>query len=290
MSVQNARERAISELAEALKVSRAGLFVGSGISSISGLPSWKMLLGELIDRLDGQPGLEPGIISDAKLLLEDKSKWLTLAQLLKRELGQVYTDYITERFTDNKIKPNKVHEAFVELDWKVIVTTNYDRLIERAFAKKFGDEGDIPVFTFSSAPKIASNYRRGSKFILKAHGDAREAPESIVLTETDYRHLVHREIGYQTILQAIFTTNSFLFIGFSLTDPDLHLLLSFLHSAFHGDTPIHYALMPENERLNAEDKVYYDDFRIHIIPIKPTDREGDTLLFLSDLKNALATK
>ena len=171
----------------------------------------------------------------------------------------------------------------VGVNWRAIVTTNYDRLIERAFAKKFGDDDDIPVLLYDNAARIASNYRRNKQFILKAHGDARERPEKVILTEKDYRRTIHCEIGYQSILQSLFTTTSFLFLGCSLADPDLRLLLSFLHSAFHGDTPTSYALIPSNERLSVEDRRFYHDFSIHIVPIDPSNRENEILSFIEDL-------
>lgn len=287
MSTSHVKERALGELCEAFENKCASLFVGAGISAMSGLPSWSGLLGELIDQLKGQPGVPDALITDAHELLKDRSKWLTLAQLLRGELGKTFTDFMGRRFTDNKVKPNEIHDLIVDLPWRAIVTTNYDRLIERTFAKKFGDEGDIPVLTYSSPGGIASNYRRCERFILKAHGDAKERPESIVLTESDYRQLVHREIGYQAVLQALFTTNSFLFIGCSLADPDLKMLLAFLHSAFHGDTATHYALVPSDERLSAEDKVLFNDFSIHVIPINPARRMEEVKEFLAELKTRI---
>ncbi|MEN3944238.1 SIR2 family protein [Prosthecobacter sp. SYSU 5D2] len=286
MSQKHVRQRALDELGAAFKNGRASLFVGAGISAISGLPSWSGLLDELIVELKGQPGVSTRLIADARKLLKDRSKWLTLAQLLRNELGKKFNEFVGRRFADSKIKPNEVHDLIVDLPWSAIVTTNYDRLIERAFARKLGDQGDIPVLTYASPGGIASNYRRGEKFIVKAHGDAKMKPESVVLTESDYRNLVHREIGYQAVLQALFTTNSFLFIGCSLADPDLRMMLTFLHSAFHGDTATHYALIPSDERLDAEDKVLFHDFSIHVIPVDKRKRTEEITNFLEDLKKA----
>lgn len=282
MSAVAVRAAAIEELIAARETGRAGLFVGAGVSVGGGLPTWKGMLGELIALLEKQPGGTSGLVADAKALLKDSAKWLVLAQLLRNELGYAFNDYITMRFLEAK-KPTKIHESIVDPGWHTIVTTNYDRLIEKAFAEELGSAGDIPVFTYQDAPRIASCFRRGEQFVLKAHGDARESPESIVLTESDYRKLIHREIGYKTVLQAIFTTTSFLFLGCSLSDPDLRLLLGFLHSAFHGDTPKHYALVPSNERSDAEDKVFSQEFKIHVVAIDPMNREKEILKFLKDL-------
>ena len=285
MSSIAVRARAVKELIEARNAGTAGLFVGAGASAGSGLPTWKGMLAELIDLLDSQPGTSADLTADAKVLLATPAKWLILAQLLKSELGKAFDNYIIQRFADPASKPNKIHENIVDSKWQVLVTTNYDRLIEKAFAQKLGARGDIPVFTYQDAPRVASCFRRGEQFVLKAHGDAREAPDYIILTESDYRKLVHAQIGYQTILQAIFTTTSFLFLGCSLSDPDLRLLLSFLHSAFHGDTPRHYALIPSDQRLNAEDRVFSQDFNIHVVPIDPGNKERDILKFLNELKS-----
>lgn len=287
MSVGDVKERALNELSDAFKNNCASLFIGAGISSMSGFPAWGGLLEELIGQLKGQPGVPDTLIDDAHELLADRSKWLTLAQLLRNGLGKTFSEFVGKRFTENSIKPNEVHDLVVDLPWRTIVTTNYDRLIERTFARRLGDEGDIPVITYSNPGAVASSYRRGQRFILKAHGDAKEKPEAVVLTEADYRQLVHREIGYQAVLQALFTTNSFLFIGCSLADPDLKMLLAFLHSAFHGDTATHYALVPSNERLGAEDKVLFDDFSIHVIPIDPANRKEEVMEFLTELKRRI---
>lgn len=278
------RARAIKEIKEAISEKRAGIFVGAGASQGSGLPGWAGLLNELITELKGQPGVSTQTVTDCESLATDPSKALVLAQILKTELGKTFSDFIERRFTDTSIKPNSIHQTLVDIEWRAIVTTNYDRLIERAYAKRYAGDDDIPVLLYDNAPRIASNYRRCKNFILKAHGDARERPEQIVLTEQDYRKIIHAEIGYQSILQSLFTTTSFLFVGCSLSDPDLRLLLGFLHSAFHGDTPTCYALVPSDERLSAEDKVFFHDFSIHVVPI---DSENKTVSITSFLKELL---
>lgn len=283
MNQTQVRARAIGELKEALAENRASIFVGAGASVDSGLPTWAGLLGEMINEVESQPGCDTSFISDARMLLTDKAKWTLLAQILKREMGFHFGDFIGRRFADKTTKPNDVHKAIVETPWKTIVTTNYDRLLEKSFIEIGGDDADIPTLTYSSASKIASSYCRNNRFILKAHGDAKVDPERVIMTEADYRHLVHRELGYQSILQTIFTTNSFLFVGSSVSDPDLHLLLGFLHSAFHGNTPVNYALLPENERLSAEDKLLFSDFKIHTVTIDPKNRANDIKSFLQAL-------
>lgn len=280
--------RAVSELAKEINGGSGMLFVGSGTSAASGLPAWHGLLGELINLLEGTPAarLNPTIIPEARELLNDRSKWLVLAQLLRSELTDEFYKFINERFTDRHIAPNPVHEAIWSIGWRAIVTTNYDELIEKSYAQHTGGKDLISKFTYETPGTAASSFRRRIPFVLKAHGDA-QVPDTVILTERDYRELIHVQRGFQTLLQTLFCTNSFLFIGASVSDPDLRLLLGYLHTAFHGDTPMHYALIPDNERLNAEDKVLFDEFRIHTVPIPAADRSGATIEFLKDLKDAV---
>jgi hypothetical protein len=283
--------RAIDELSKEAFGNSAMLFVGSGISVPSRLPTWSGLLTELIDILSGTPAAKfnPNLEIEARELLKDRSKWLLLAQLLRSELTDRFFTFINERFTDRSIVPNIVHDAIWKINWRGIITTNYDDLIEKSYAKYTGGTDLIAKITYETPGTAASAFRRGLPFVLKAHGDA-QTPDTVILTERDYRELIYVQRGLQTLLQTFFCTTSILFIGTSVNDPDIRMLLGFIHSAFHGDTPTHYALIPDNERLNVEDKLLFDEFRIHTIPIPASSRSDATIEFLADLHAAIEVR
>lgn len=280
--------QAIEELSKEIHTNCGMLFVGSGTSAVSGFPTWSGLLNELIELLERTPAAKfnVNLIPEARELLKDRSKWLLLAQLLKTELTDRFYRYINEKFTDRAIIPNEIHEKIWAFKWRGIITTNYDDLIEKSYAKFTSGSDLISKFTYETPGTAASSFRRGIPFVLKAHGDA-QVPDTVVLTERDYRELIHVQRGFQTLLQTYFCTNSILFIGTTITDPDIRMLLGFIHTAFHGDTPTHYALIPDSERLTAEDKILFDEFRIHTVPIPATDRTNATLEFLTDLEKAV---
>ncbi|MBC6436058.1 hypothetical protein FM036_44305 [Nostoc sp. HG1] len=71
--------------------------------------------------------------------------------------------------------------------FKVLITTNYDSLIEQAYygiRKQFA-----PVITFDNGRAIAYNLWENKFFILKAHGDVKINLSRLVLTEKDYRNI-----------------------------------------------------------------------------------------------------
>jgi hypothetical protein len=69
-----------------------------------------------------------------------------------------------------------------------------------------------------------------------------------------------------------------------LNDPDIQLLMGFLHSSFHGKTPPHYALVPASERESAEINQLFHDFKMNVIALDDADFGGQVLSFLNDLK------
>ena len=79
-------------------------------------------------------------------------------------------------------------------------------------------------------------------FILKAHGDINR-PATVVLTARDYREIIHQNPAFNAMFSALLMTNAVLFLGYSLGDPDLNLLLDSQLSAFSEQVPPRYALM-----------------------------------------------
>jgi hypothetical protein len=277
------------DLRSAFKENKCGIFVGAGISQPAGLPDWSGMLKELIGCVRQLPNPEPQLMRDLNRLLKDKSKQLTLASVLKEELGQDFFKYVEERFAATNLNPTAAHKAIVALPARFLITTNYDRLLERAILEMTAGRGDAPnTYTYKQAGTIASCLHRDRFFILKAHGDAKEDPEGIILTEKDYRQVIHHEPGYQSLLQTLFTTFTILFVGTSFTDIELQLLLGYIHSSFHGKTPIHYALIAEETPNAALVRAWRKDFNIHVIHVSPKQDYKQVLEFLVALKIKVA--
>jgi hypothetical protein len=80
---------------------------------------------------------------------------------------------------DEKIRQSKVHNQIVDLGFKFIYTTNFDRNIERAFELR-----SIKYAKIVNAKDIALA-DSDLTHIVKFHGDF-DDDNSIVLTESDY--------------------------------------------------------------------------------------------------------
>ena len=151
----------------------------------------------------------------------------------------------------NAVQVNKeaspVLHALADLDFPVVITTNYDNLYEKAVeaeSAKRQAAGEAPIQydlcvyspNYKSRVKTQDcadtpDWRR--LFILKIHGDISK-PESIVITEEDYIQFVlrmsdkppHHPVGKNVL--TYLNKWPTLFIGYRLTDYNLRLLFKTL--------------------------------------------------------------
>lgn len=256
-------------LIEAINKKNCGLFVGAGFSMKAGFPSWTALLKELIEKVKDETETPDGKVDELNNLAENPAKYLLVAEELKDLLPSEMHKYIKSRFDNKTIEPTSLHKKLFDIHNNFIVTTNYDTLLEKAFVNT---KRDWPtVYTYKDASSMNYNLYEKEYFILKAHGDASRAPKDIILTEKDYRNVIYNERGYQSILQVMFSMSTILFLGVSLNDPEINLLLGFVHHIFHGGSPEHYALMPSNEVSSTEIDRWRKDYNIKIITYDPVD-------------------
>lgn len=187
-------------LIEQIAFGNAVLFAGAGLSFGSGLPGWSGLLHKLADHV----GVNPPVNHD----LLDTAEWLE-QQVGRETLGAALRTVLTEN-----TGPTLVHEKLLSLPFFSVFTTNFDHIIEETL-KNLGRSFDPVMFDEEVGvvdPSIALP-------VIKFHGDI-EDPPGIVLTRTDYALYVARHPALAPFLEALLATRTFLFVGFSLTDPN----------------------------------------------------------------------
>ena len=260
---------------------KCGFFVGAGLSKAAGFPDWKGLLNGLIKKAEDGHSITPTQAEDCRKLANDQSKFLMLAEEMKEVLDVEFKTYLEETFGNAEIDPRQNHNLLVTLNNNnFIITTNYDLLIEKALVN---NKLLRPTYKYYEADSIQRElYLRGF-FLLKAHGDAKTAAGKIILTDKDYRKLLYSQPAYQSVLQSIFTMYSVIFIGCSLQDPELKLLLNYINAAFpEGGIP-HYALMPRSETSEVERKRWKKDYNVRVITISSKNDYEDIDTFLKIL-------
>jgi len=219
------------------------LFIGSGISLWSGLPTWRSFITQLATFLD-ENGIESSLVKSelaASDLLQAASYGFDT--LTKQQIAA----FVRNAVKLGVAKPSAIHEAIVALGPTCFVTTNYDNLLEQALRRWKPDEFYRPAIINTQLAEIAEVLAaRSSHFIFKPHGDASDSG-SIILTREQYRLLLPggERQGALEALKTLLVTRPVLYLGFGLKDPDFLLLRDTLSNIYKGAVRDHYAIMAD---------------------------------------------
>ncbi len=274
------------KLKQAYKEKRCAVLVGAGASAGAGLPLWGQLLDLMIAEAERHIVITPAKAKEYRSLISNPGKFLLVASGLKEDLNVYFNEFVEDTFKTPKPAPTELHLALVALEAiQFIITTNYDTLIERAYRVK---DPDVSVCTFTDAGELQRRLSKREFFILKAHGDVAKIGNGIILTDADYRNVIFRQRAYQSLLSAMFTMFTIIFIGASMTDPEIMLLLNYLADSFTpGSGPNHFALMAEEDVTSVEKDRWFKDFNIHLIPVSKADHYVEVTEFLVALQSTL---
>ncbi len=118
-------------------------------------------------------------------------------------------------------RPGPAHAAFCDLPFDVVVTTNFDFLLEKQYERKSRSctpilsEDQLAIDTGSAVREIAPRVS-----LVKMHGDLNH-PSSMVVTEEDYDDFINRNPLLCTYIGNLLISRTVVLIGYSLDDTDL---------------------------------------------------------------------
>lgn len=182
------------------------------------------------------------------------------------------------------IVPAKVHRAIFKLNCPLILTTNYDLLLEDAHAQEFGRAAT--VYTYRDSVVVQRQIHDGRfgvrPTIFKLHGSIDE-PAEIILTERDYQDMIFASNGYRAVLSALFVTHIVLMLGFSLSDRELLLILEDLRASLKHRSSPDYLFINSKTFGKIERKRLREDFGVECLTYEMTDGHPELLEFIETL-------
>lgn len=223
-------------LIEDLRMGNVVPFVGAGLSAPSGLPTWGELLAAVVNTASDDYGLP-----QLRTLFESGRLSSIDAPELQRVLDGTsffLSDYVISRF-NRPAQPNNYHALLGQLRLDTIITTNYDKLIERFFESR-----SEAVHAIWMDSHVSQYNERNALQIVKMHGHV-DDPQSIVLSSRDYASYVASRSLVYALVSVLFSTRTILFLGCSLSDPNVLTLLSDLRRRTGGFARSHYVLIHE---------------------------------------------
>lgn len=195
------------EYLKALEHGSAAIFAGAGLSKPSGFVDWKELMRDIAEELGLSVDEESDLISVAQFHV---NKFASRAKL---------NSLLIEEFTKDA-RPTENHRLIADLPLDTVWTTNYDGLLEEAFAAA-GKRVDKKT----TKENLAQTKLNRDVVVYKMHGDI-EQPQDAVLTKDDYEAYNESRQLFTTKLQGDLISRTFLFVGFSFDDPNIEYILS----------------------------------------------------------------
>ena len=227
----------IRELAER----RCAVFLGAGASagSVSSdgttrPPDWNTFLTRLRDKMQSLAE------KDIAQTLIDEHRYLEAAEVIRADVAQPdFAQFIRDELVNPRFSESPVHRAVLQIDPKVVVTTNYDDIYD-AYCRS-GDASDGYNVCRYYETHLVSDLRSPVRLIVKAHGCVSDAAR-IVLTRSQYFEQRRDYANFFHVLDGLFITSSLFFIGYSLSHPDIQLVLENASIAAPKSHP-HYAIV-----------------------------------------------
>lgn len=244
------------------------LFVGSGISLWSGLPSWPELIEKLATFIEAAGEKADLIRAEAQRgdLLQAASYGFD--KLTKQQIG----DFIRGACRYGIATPHEVHRKIVSLGPRCFITTNYDNLIEESLRLWQPNRFFRPPVTNRHLTETAEVvHARAIDFVFKPHGDAADS-DSIILTREQYRQLLpggERQAALESV-KMLLASRPVVYLGFGLRDPDFIYVRDLLANTYKGGTRDHYAIMPDVSE--AEVDYWRRHYGIHLAGYTTTER------------------
>lgn len=210
------------------------VFVGAGVSKNSGMPSWSELINSISDKI-GYAHSDRCLNCDKRNQDCPKNKCEERHQFSQDEFlripeyfyqtdlsenHQEYYNLILENLCSDK-KSNPIDYEIFNLLPHHIITTNYDSLLETS------ENSYTNLYTVVSQDSDLLS-KPNERYLIKMHGDF-DVPESIVLKESDYLDYEQEHPLISTFIRSLLVNHSFLFLGYSLNDYNLNLIIGWIN-------------------------------------------------------------
>lgn len=201
-------------------------WVGSGLSTPAGLPTWatlkRSLLNDLKSKLLSMDVDERRVEKTINSISNETNNWIAFGRLA-HELGDAsFKDAIRRALNvPDRIDVPSTYTNLWRLKIRGMLNLNLDRLATRAFCEvTYENENNCKVnpneFHGIRAKSLAHVLSNPKPFIANLHGVADESA-SWVLTYESLKQLTNDD-GYKAFIQTCILSNTVLFVGISADD------------------------------------------------------------------------
>ena len=256
----------IKDYVKDLNEGTASIFAGAGLSIPAGYVNWSELMKEIAQDLGLDISIETDLVSMAQYHVNENQ---TRSKLNRKILEEFVED---AEETEN-------HQIISKLPVSSVWTTNYDHLLENSFSK----ENKVVDVKYANSQLLTTKPKRDI-VIYKMHGDVSH-PNEAILTKEQYEEYHRTHEPFITALTGELTTKTFLFIGFSFTDPNLDYVLSRLNFRFRKEKRQHYCFVKRhilNDSQNPDQATFDYNSKKQTLIVNDLKRYGIKSLLIDN--------
>lgn len=234
---------------------KASVMIGAGFSKNAdkdvdaSMKDWTELGRVFYTKLYGK---EP---SDSDLL---NLSPIRLASMVEASFGRAFLDkMIAHSLPDTQFRPNELYRDLLNLRWRDVFTTNYDRLLERTYSVK-GMNRHYNVVTNKETLIYEDSPR-----IIKLHGSFPNI-HPYIITEEDFRTYPQKYPEFVNTVKQSLIENLFCLIGFSSDDPNFLSWIGWMRDVM-GKLTMPVYCITYNKNVHGAQVRLFADRRIQLV-------------------------
>jgi Sir2- and TIR-associating SLOG family/SIR2-like domain len=223
----------LREFSKEVESGNAAIFAGAGLSIPAGFVDWRKLLKTVAEDIGLDIEKEDNLVAVAQYYCNERNR-ADISRILLEEFTQ-----------DADVTPS--HKILARLPITTFWTTNYDRLIERAL-EEAGKRPDVKY----NIDQLSLTLPHRDCLVYKMHGDVFN-PGQTVLIKDDYEKYYLTNQAFITALSGDLISKTFLFVGFSFSDPNIDYILSRIRAGHVKHMRTHYCLIKQPNESDYSD-------------------------------------
>lgn len=206
--------------------------------------------------------------------------FLTACELVRKHLRpDAFKRTLLEEFVEKRFNHGQIHDDISAVDSRFVLTTNFEKIYENRANQL--QQNTVIVKSYHDTD-VADAFRRTQRVVLKVHGSV-DSPEKAIFTRSDYARARTEHRHFYELLEALFLTHTFVFLGASMRDPDIQLLLENYAYRFGGARP-HFMVMARGSVSAAVLDIMEQSMNLHAVLYDPANHHIELAESLKELR------
>lgn len=260
---------------------RCILFLGAGVSASARAANgtspktWSAFLTSACEKVSSANDRDK-----VQVLINERRYLLALQAIYSKVDPGDYHELIDHNFLAPQFKAGVLHGIIYQLDQRIVITTNFDKIYE-TYCLSTSTDG-YKVISYDSQ-SLADELRSDTRLIIKAHGSI-DSYRDLIFTREQYRRAKKDHSNFYDMLRSLFRVYTTVFIGCGMEDPDVMLMLEDIALVGSGRRP-HYVLIKQGEHDLFVVKDWSESYNIQALEYGPTHENliDDLEILFSDV-------